>query len=243
FWGASIAVPESASVDTYAMDAVLEAFQLSLPMPKKLEVEPESAPVEQQPQPAQPTAEKKPTPKKPTNDVFTVKQFGAGKKRKHSSPDAASPSSATELQPDPMAIEESVQKGATGDEPVQAVKQESKNQRRKRRKAEKRALAQRELELAQQGPTPEAAQQQSLAPGAGTTAAGASVTQPPASNTPFDYSKAETVLHSKPGTAVQPGDSKKKKKKNFNYYAKATDTSTGLGRIKRDTSGRSHTFS
>ncbi|KAI5283715.1 exosome nuclease subunit, partial [Ascosphaera aggregata] len=137
----------------------------------------------------------------------------------------------------------------------------SKNQRKRRRQAEKR-LARQQLELQKRENGGKAAQQQQQVSSANneTTAAASrpaaeasTVTSASAVGpTAFDYTKAESVLHAATppasssltgGSQQQQNKSKKKNKnKSFNPYVKATNTSTGLGRIKRDTTGKSHTF-
>ncbi|OJJ51438.1 hypothetical protein ASPZODRAFT_56829 [Penicilliopsis zonata CBS 506.65] len=54
---------------------------------------------------------------------------------------------------------------------------------------------------------------------------------------PFDYTRADSMLHAAPVQA-----SAAPKKRPFNPYAKALDTSTGLGRAKRETAGKNFTF-
>jgi exosome complex exonuclease RRP6 len=56
---------------------------------------------------------------------------------------------------------------------------------------------------------------------------------------PFDYSKAESVLHGKPSD-MNKGSSKKKKP--MDPYAKSTDAPKGARRLQTERAGKSHTF-
>lgn len=58
---------------------------------------------------------------------------------------------------------------------------------------------------------------------------------------PFDYSTAPSVLHSKPELTTG-GAFGKHSRQTFNPYTKALDTSTGLRRPKKETSGKTFTF-
>lgn len=55
---------------------------------------------------------------------------------------------------------------------------------------------------------------------------------------PFDYSKAESVLHGKKPDMSKGGD----KKKPFDPYAKSADAPKGMRRAQTERAGRSHTF-
>ncbi|KAG9237851.1 ribonuclease H-like domain-containing protein [Amylocarpus encephaloides] len=60
---------------------------------------------------------------------------------------------------------------------------------------------------------------------------------------PFDYSKAESVLHSKRRTDDQGGGKgKKQKQKPFDPYAKSADAPKGKRRAQTERAGKSHTF-
>lgn len=55
---------------------------------------------------------------------------------------------------------------------------------------------------------------------------------------PFDYSKAESVLHGKRIDGEKGG----KKKKPYNPYAKSADAPKGMRRVQTERAGKSHTF-
>ena len=57
---------------------------------------------------------------------------------------------------------------------------------------------------------------------------------------PFDYSKAESVLHGKRGGGDREGG--KKGKKPFDPYAKSADAPKGMRRLQTEKAGKSHTF-
>jgi exosome complex exonuclease RRP6 len=57
---------------------------------------------------------------------------------------------------------------------------------------------------------------------------------------PFDYSKAESVLHGK--SNGEDGQSGKKAKKTFDPYVKSADAPTGMRRLQTERPGKSHTF-
>ncbi|KZZ95734.1 exosome complex exonuclease RRP6 [Ascosphaera apis ARSEF 7405] len=253
FWGAEFHTPEPSLINFHSIDSAIEAFFLSLPMPAK-SVDPAdnaAAAVQTQAQaPVTTTAEEattsQKTPKKPSNDIFTAKTFtSSSKKRKHEDTEDApqQPSSSAAVQPEqstsstaPPTDELSLEGGQI--KIVSPSPQMSKNQRKRRRQAEKR-LARQQLELQEQ----EKRGQQPQDTGAAASATAASQPSAEANATPaaFDYTQAESVLHAAAPQSSTTGH-QKKKKKNFNPYAKATHTGTGLGRIKRDTTGRSHTF-
>jgi exosome complex exonuclease RRP6 len=54
---------------------------------------------------------------------------------------------------------------------------------------------------------------------------------------PFDYSKAESVLHGK-----KPGVGKGDKKKPFDPYTKSADAPKGMRKAQTERAGKSHTF-
>ena len=56
-------------------------------------------------------------------------------------------------------------------------------------------------------------------------------------DTPFDYSKAESVLHGKPKEGK-----KGKEKKPFDPYKKSADAEKGMRRVQSERAGRSATF-
>lgn len=55
---------------------------------------------------------------------------------------------------------------------------------------------------------------------------------------PFDYSKAESVLHSKRSGGEKGG----KQRKPFDPYAKSSDAPKGLRRLQTERPGKSQTF-
>jgi exosome complex exonuclease RRP6 len=57
---------------------------------------------------------------------------------------------------------------------------------------------------------------------------------------PFDYSKAESVLHGKRNAGDQNGS--KQRKKPFDPYAKSADAPKGMRRLQTERPGKSHTF-
>ena len=57
---------------------------------------------------------------------------------------------------------------------------------------------------------------------------------------PFDYSKAESVLHGKRNGGDREGD--KKRKKPFDPYSKSADAPKGMRRLQAERPGKSHTF-
>lgn len=57
---------------------------------------------------------------------------------------------------------------------------------------------------------------------------------------PFDYSKAESVLHGKRSGGDMEGD--KKRRKPFDPYAKSADAPKGMRRLQTERPGKSHTF-
>jgi exosome complex exonuclease RRP6 len=57
---------------------------------------------------------------------------------------------------------------------------------------------------------------------------------------PFDYNKAESVLHGKRNSGNQEGGSKRKKP--FDPYAKSADAPKGMRRLQTERPGKSHTF-
>jgi exosome complex exonuclease RRP6 len=57
---------------------------------------------------------------------------------------------------------------------------------------------------------------------------------------PFDYSKAESVLHGKRNGGEREGG--KKRKKPFDPYAKSADAPKGMRRAQTERAGKSHTF-
>ncbi|CAG8980174.1 hypothetical protein HYALB_00007414 [Hymenoscyphus albidus] len=61
---------------------------------------------------------------------------------------------------------------------------------------------------------------------------------------PFDYSKAESVLHAKRKPEEYTGPKKGKKPKNapFDPYAKSADAAKGMRRAQTERAGKSHTF-
>lgn len=61
----------------------------------------------------------------------------------------------------------------------------------------------------------------------------------PEEEEPFDYSKAEPVLHGKRKGGEQDGP---KSKKPFNPYAKSADAPKGMRRVQTERAGKSHTF-
>ncbi len=60
--------------------------------------------------------------------------------------------------------------------------------------------------------------------------------------TPFDYAKAESVLHHKPPVPEKGAEKAKGTKRPFNPNLKALDTSTGMKRARKEESGKSFTF-
>jgi exosome complex exonuclease RRP6 len=56
---------------------------------------------------------------------------------------------------------------------------------------------------------------------------------------PFDYSKADSVLHGKRKSQEQGGP---KRKKPFDPYAKVADAPKGMRRVQTERAGKSHTF-
>jgi exosome complex exonuclease RRP6 len=56
---------------------------------------------------------------------------------------------------------------------------------------------------------------------------------------PFDYSKADSVLHGKRNDGEKGG---KKKEKPFDPYRKSEDAPKGVGRLQAERAGKSHTF-
>ncbi|KAL1985139.1 hypothetical protein VTN96DRAFT_8268 [Rasamsonia emersonii] len=60
-------------------------------------------------------------------------------------------------------------------------------------------------------------------------------------STPFDYSKAPSVLHA-PAESATGGLPMNKSKQPFNPYAKALDAPTGVRKAKKDTGGKNFTF-
>ncbi|KAI5304539.1 exosome nuclease subunit [Ascosphaera pollenicola] len=252
FWGAALRVPEPSLINFNSIDSAIEAFFMSVPMPAK-SLDPDDnafAAVQTQAQApvsasvAQPATSDK-TPKKPSNDIFTAKSFSSSsRKRKHEdTEDAAQQSSTAMEQQDQQSVQAAT--APPGDDlslegaPTKVVSPSphtSKNQRKRRRQAENR-LARQQLELQEKekrgdtGAASAAPAQSQLSPEA----------EAPSAPAAFDYTQAQSV-HAAPPTSSTTGPQKRQKKKNFNPYAKATHTSTGLGRIKRDTSGKSHTF-
>ncbi|KAF4629014.1 hypothetical protein G7Y89_g9139 [Cudoniella acicularis] len=59
---------------------------------------------------------------------------------------------------------------------------------------------------------------------------------------PFDYSKAESVLHSKRKGEEHPTAGRGKKQKPFDPYAKSADAPKGMRRAQTERAGKSHTF-
>ncbi|KAH8819536.1 ribonuclease H-like domain-containing protein [Xylogone sp. PMI_703] len=57
---------------------------------------------------------------------------------------------------------------------------------------------------------------------------------------PFDYSKAESVLHGKPN--ANDNEKNTKRKKPFDPYTKSGDAPKGMRRVQTERSGKSHTF-
>jgi exosome complex exonuclease RRP6 len=61
-------------------------------------------------------------------------------------------------------------------------------------------------------------------------------------STPFDYSTAPSVLHAKQDPATRAGPASDKHKKPFNPYAKSLNTTTGMRKSNKDTTGKAFTF-
>lgn len=98
-----------------------------------------------------------------------------------------------------------------------ARKAQSKKERKERKRQKKLEKAQTEAEAADSEATDEDEDEK-----------------------PFDYSKAESVLHGKRKAADQKGS--KQHKKPFDPYAKSADAPKGMRRLQTERPGKSHTF-
>ncbi|PGG95453.1 hypothetical protein AJ79_10043 [Helicocarpus griseus UAMH5409] len=226
FWGSTLEQQPHPPVPVSdALAATAEAFLLSLPVPF-MSAKVTERPIKEEPAASQPTAPE-PTAAKPppTNEVFTIKQFGAPKKRKispstdevaGSDPSAETTTTTTVTAAKEVAADDT----GSGSNTTNSENTENKAKRRCKDKKEK---------------------------GASSGLQASSNKGDSADFEPFDYGNAESVLHANPVENNNKdkgyrGGQKQKQKRQFNPYAKAMDAPQGMRKAKKEIEGKSFTF-
>ncbi|PGH02941.1 exosome complex exonuclease RRP6 [Blastomyces parvus] len=226
FWGPTLEQPPHPPVPvSHSLAATAEAFLLSLPLPsmppkvsdKPVKEEPSSSPQKI----SGPTATT-------TNEIFTLKQFGAPKKRKISptmedeAEDVSKPKTAITPTAETPTASLSTDDSMSGASNSVSSAIQTKAQKRREKKKQKTAST-----LRQQGDNNDDGKESP-------------------NFTPFDYGNAESVLHANPTENGNRGNGsyrgKQKQKRQFNPYAKAMDAPQGMRKSKKEIEGKSFTF-
>ncbi|KZF21908.1 hypothetical protein L228DRAFT_269356 [Xylona heveae TC161] len=158
------------------------------------------------------------------SNIFVVKQLGGGRKRKFEDEETHVPTSGptSDTSEADVGTQEKEEENAEEEEeeirlPTEEDEIKRRAQEKAARKAEKKAKKKEEKELAKQ--QAQAAQDAEM------------------EAEPFDYSKAESVLHANP-----QGKGAIDKSKRFNPYAKAANAPKGMRKVQKEKSGKSFTF-
>ncbi|KAF2237489.1 hypothetical protein EV356DRAFT_442033 [Viridothelium virens] len=156
-------------------------------------------------------------PETENSPTFTIVQLGGKRKRGQDSGSADHPQTSSSVNGAGGELEDQA------DEMSQEQKQAKKRATRRAKKARQRAsrAAARVAEGGQEGDDDENENE------------GAAVNE----EEPFDYANAPSVLHAQTEEKGSRG-----KKEAFNPYVKATDAPKGLGKVQRESAGRSGTF-
>ncbi|EQL33065.1 hypothetical protein BDFG_04812 [Blastomyces dermatitidis ATCC 26199] len=236
FWGPTLDQPLHPPVPlSHSLAATAEAFMLSLPvppMPPKISDNPvKEESISSQHNVPGPTATT-------SNEIFTLRQFGAPKKRKISptmedeAEDVSKPKTVTTPTVETPTASLSTDEFMSGSTSVSSAL-ETKAQKRRQKKKQKTKTASTTLQQQQQ--------QQQQHQGDNTDDSKESP-----NFTPFDYSNAESILHAKPTENGNHGNGayrgKQKQKRQFNPYAKAMDAPQGARKSKKEIEGKSFTF-
>ncbi|OJD18535.1 hypothetical protein AJ78_01451 [Emergomyces pasteurianus Ep9510] len=223
FWGSTLQqTPHPPVSVSHTVAATAEAFFRSLPLPsippKVLDNPVRDEVISSQAHRAEPTVTT-------TNEIFTIKQYGAPKKRKVS---PAMEEVADDNVPAPRTMTAETSKSSTSTDDCASGSNSSassaidtKAKKRRERKKQKTTPTQVQGISNDNKETP--------------------------NFTPFDYSNAESVLHAKPAdNNNNPGGSyrgaNQKQKRPFNPYAKAMDAQQGMRKSKKEIEGKSFTF-
>ncbi|EDN08962.1 exosome complex exonuclease RRP6 [Histoplasma capsulatum] len=230
FWGATLKQPQQPPIPvSHSLAATAEAFLLSLPLPsippKISENLVKETPALAQPNIPRPTATT-------TNEIFTIKQFGAPGKRKIS---PAMEREATDDTPEPIArtiamTTEPRNKFLQMDDSVSVSSptsvsstMETKAQKHQEKKQKKQKGVSTPRQRGNNSDTEESP-----------------------NFTPFDYSNAESVLHANTAEIWNNTNGSfrgnQKPKRQFNPYAKAMDAPQGMRKSKNEIEGKSFTF-
>ncbi|KLJ08529.1 hypothetical protein EMPG_16072 [Blastomyces silverae] len=226
FWGPTLEQPLHPPVPiAHSLAATAEAFLRSLPLPS-MPPKVSDNPVKQEPISSQhnvpgPTATT-------TNEIFTLKQFGAPKKRKISpmmeeeAEDVSHPKTATTPTAETSTASLSIDEFMSGANSVSSPIETKAQKRREKKKKQKTASTRQ-----QQGDNNDDSKESP-------------------NFTPFDYSNAESILHAKPTENGKHGNGsyrgKQKQRRQFNPYAKAMDAPQGMRKSKKEIEGKSFTF-
>ena len=163
---------------------------------------------------------------KPEDEAFVLKRGGKRKNEVGSGSEESSARYDTVLYGSDRAVEEhddlsSLNPSKKGE--ARAKQQAGERKSRKAAKQAKKTRLQEDVQWASHN-----------------AAAGAESDEVMDSDTPFDYSKAESVLHGKGNGEDREGAGKGKKA--FNPYAKSADAPKGMKRVQTERPGKSHTF-
>ncbi|OAX78947.1 hypothetical protein ACJ72_06738 [Emergomyces africanus] len=226
FWGSTLEQTTHPPVPvSHSLAATAEAFLLSLPLPS-IPPKVSDNPIKDEAPPLQShVAEPSATT---TNEIFTIKQFGAPKKRKTSptmeeegTDDDNVPAPRTMTLETPKSSMSADECASSSNSPASSTIN-TKAKKRRERKKQKTASTQLQGNSNDNKETP--------------------------NFKPFDYSNAESVLHAKPadnnnnnaGGPYRRGNQKQKRQ--FNPYAKAMDAPQGMRKSKKEIEGKSFTF-
>jgi exosome complex exonuclease RRP6 len=184
------------------------------------------------PQVMTPTSSQPDTPQsKPDEEAFVLKRGGKRKSEAISESEENAPEYDISLYDSEGALREDDFRTAIEKSELRAAREKQKADEKAVRKAAKRAkIARKEEHVRQQE---------------GKNAASAVESEEMNSedmdeDKPFDYSKAESVLHGKRTGGDREGG--KKSKKPFDPYAKSADAPKGMRRVQTERAGKSHTF-
>ncbi|KKZ65401.1 hypothetical protein EMCG_08781 [[Emmonsia] crescens] len=225
FWGSTLEQKPHPPVPvSHALAATAEAFLLSLPLPS---ISPKISdnPIKEESALSQPNLSESTTTT--ANEIFTIKQFGAPKKRKNSptmdeaendvpASTATTTAMTVEMAKASMPIDDST----SGSNSASSTIETKANKRRERKKQKTASTLQQHGNNNDNKETP--------------------------NFTPFDYSNAESVLHAKStdnnNNAGGRYRGNQKQKRQFNPYAKAMDAPQGMRKSKKEIEGKSFTF-
>ncbi|OJD26568.1 hypothetical protein ACJ73_02058 [Blastomyces percursus] len=224
FWGPTLDQPPHPPVPvSHSLAATAEAFLLSLPLPsmppKVVDNPVKEEPISSQHNVPGPTAAT-------TNEIFTLKQFSAPKKRKISPMMEEEAENISKARTATPTAETSTASLSTDElmsgSNLASSAMEARAQKRREKKKQKTAYT-----LQQQGDNNDSRKESP-------------------NFTPFDYSNAESILHAKPAHNGNHGNGayrgKQKQKRQFNPYAKAMDAPPGMRKSKKEIEGKSFTF-